>query len=65
MAVKPTKNRAYTSEEIRQLAADDDNRPWYMTSNCHMCGGVGRFIDWLDEQEEINGEVEEAENTVS
>ena len=47
----------YSIKELREIACidqgEDDSRPWVYTSNCHMCGGVGAFIEWLEADETL------------
>lgn len=46
----------WDSTALRRIAlvdqVKDEERPWTYTCNCPMCGGVGAFIDYLEEVEE-------------
>lgn len=39
-------------ELLKKIAIKDQsldvNRPWNYTDECHMCGGVKAFFDWLE-----------------
>jgi hypothetical protein len=50
-----------TIDALRTIAqtdqCDDPARPWTFTYNCHQCGGIGEFFDWLDKNLETLEEV--------
>ena len=48
----PKSVRSYTVDELIALAKnEDDSLPWSYTDRCHMCGGVGAFLNWLRERD--------------
>jgi len=50
----PMSAKSYTVDELVTLARqDNDLLPWAFTANCHMCGGVGAFLNWLRQQDSI------------
>ena len=48
--------KQYTVDQLKEIAmedqVDDWERPWNYTDNCHVCGGVKSFLDWLEDLEE-------------
>ena len=45
-------NMTFSIEFLRKIAmidqCDDEKRPWTYTRDCYSCGGVKKFLDWLE-----------------